>query len=189
MGQVSAVTRKAAARLALSLLGDRLHPAAHVHLAGPAAIDDAGRVGRDAFWHVGVRRDLGNEGHHLAVLRAADADALLEAGIDLATIISRLVIGRIHVVIPIDVEAARTPELLPFFEELAVLIKDLDAIVDAISHEQPAGRIHSQLVRRAELAWAAAALAPGLDVGAVLGEFEDAIVGAGTMSLRHEDVA
>src|SRR5262249_59010630 len=40
-----------------------------------------------------------------------------------------------------------------------------------------------------ELARAAAALAPRLDVGTVLGEFEDAIVGACTMSLRDEDVA
>src|SRR5262245_12966789 len=189
MGQVAAVVTRSGCSTRSWLLRDRLDPAAHVHLAGPAAIDDAGRVGRDAFRHVGVGRDFRNERHHLAVLRAADANALLEAGIDLAAVITRLVIGRIHVVVSIDVEAARAPELLPFLEELAVLIENLDAIVDAISHEQPAGRIHGQLMRSVELARPAAALAPGLDVGAILGELEDAIVGARAVSLRNEDVA
>src|SRR5262245_57825987 len=73
-----------------TLLRDRLDPAAHVHVAGPAAIDGARRVSRNALWHVGARRDLRNEGHHLAVLGAADANALLEAGIDLAAVIARL---------------------------------------------------------------------------------------------------
>src|SRR5215475_13697257 len=95
------------------LLRDRLDPAAHVHLAGPAAINDAGGISRNAFRHVGVGRDLRNEGHHLAVLRAADADALLEARVDLAAVIARLMVGGIDVVIAVDVEAARAPELLP----------------------------------------------------------------------------
>src|SRR5262249_8997248 len=117
------------------------------------------------------------------VLRAADADAFLEAGIDLAAVITGLVIGRVDIVVSVDIEATRAPELFPLLEELAVLIEDLDAIVDAVRHEQAAGRIHGQLVRRIELARPAAALAPGLDVGAVLGELEDAIVGARAVSL------
>src|SRR5262245_58714749 len=173
----------AAAQHALQLLRDRLHPAAHAHLAGPAAINDAGRIGRDAFRHVGVGCDLRNEGHHLAVLRAADANALLEAGIDLAAVIAGLMVGRIDVVVAVDVEAARAPELLPFLEKLAVLIEDLDAIVDTVSHEQPAAGIHRQLVRRVELARAAAALAPRFDEGAVLGKLKDAIVGTRAVSL------
>src|SRR5262245_36425315 len=109
-----------------ALLRDRLGPAAHVHLAGPATIDDARGVSRNALRHVGVGRDLGNEGHHLAILRAADANALFEARVDLAAVITRLMVGRIDVVIAVDVEAARTPELLPLREVLAVLIEDLD---------------------------------------------------------------
>jgi hypothetical protein len=44
-----------------ALLRDRLDPAAHVHLAGSAAIDDTGGVSRNALRHIGVRCDLGNE--------------------------------------------------------------------------------------------------------------------------------
>src|SRR5262245_12724404 len=171
------------------LLRDRLDPPAHIHVAGPAAIDGARRVSRNALRHVGARRDLRNERHHLAVLGAADSNALLEAGIDLAAVIARLMVGRIDVVVAVDVEPAWAPELLPLLKELAVLIEDLDAVVDAVSHEQPASRIHGELMRRAELARTAAALAPGLDEGAVLGELENAVIGARAVSLRHEDVA
>src|SRR5689334_1896186 len=44
-------------------------------------------------------------------------------------------------------------------------------------------------MRGVELARTAAALAPGLDVGAILGELENAIVGARAVSLGYEDVA
>src|SRR5690349_10509269 len=101
------MTRPVALQSTPALLRDRLYPAAHVHLAGPTAIDDAGRVGRDAFRHVGVGCDLRNERHHLAVLGAADTNALLEAGVDLAVVVAGLVIGRIHIVVAIDVEATR----------------------------------------------------------------------------------
>ena len=92
-------------------------------------------------------------------------------------------IGRIDIVVPIDVEFARKPELLPFVKEIPVLIENLDAVVDAIGNEQAAGRIHGQLMWGVELAGTAAALAPGLDVFAVLGELENAIGRAGAVSL------
>src|SRR5262249_45564736 len=129
-----------------------------------------------------------NEGDDLAVLCAADADALLPAGIDLAALIARLMVRRIDVVVAVDVEAARAPELLPLRKEFAVLIENLDAIVDAIGNEQPASRIHGELMGGVELTRSAAALAPGLDVGAILGELEDAVVGTRPVPLRHEDV-
>src|SRR6516225_11028692 len=44
-------------------------------------------------------------------------------------------------------------------------------------------------MRGVELARTAAVLAPRFDVLAVLGELEDAIVGASAMALRHEDIA
>jgi hypothetical protein len=78
-------------------------------------------------------RDFGDEGHHFAVLRAADTNALLEAGVDLATVIARLMVCRVDVVLAIDVESARTPELLPLLKEFPILIEYLDAIVNAIS--------------------------------------------------------
>src|SRR5256885_16538380 len=88
-------------------------PTAHVHLAGPGPVDDARGVGCDAFWHVGVGRDFGNESGHLAVFHTADADALLEARIDLAAVIARLMVVRIERVVLVDVDAAAAPELLP----------------------------------------------------------------------------
>src|SRR5712691_2576451 len=167
----------------MRLLRHSLDPATHGHLAGPTAVDGTRGVGRNTFRHVGAGRDFGDEGHHLAVLRAADANALLEAGVDLAAVVARLMVGRIDVVALVDVEAARAPELLPLLEEFAILIEDLDAVVGAIGDEQAACRIHRQLMRGVELAGTAAALAPGLDVLAVLGELEDAIGGAGAVSL------
>src|SRR4029077_7984560 len=110
------------------------------------AIDDARRVRGNAFRHVGVGRNFGNEGRYLAVFCTADANALLEAGVDLAVRIARLMVGRIEIVVPIDIQPARATELFPFLEEFSVLIKDLYAIVDPISDEQSACRIHSQLM-------------------------------------------
>ena len=57
-----------------------LDVAPEIHLAGPAGVDDALIVGRDAFRHASLGRGLGNEGRDLAVFDAADPDALLEAG-------------------------------------------------------------------------------------------------------------
>ena len=85
------------------LLRGCLNPATQVHLTGPTAIDDARRVRGNAFRHVGVGRNFGNEGRHLAVFCAADANALLEAGVDLAVRIARLMVGRIEIVVPIDI--------------------------------------------------------------------------------------
>src|SRR5258708_26642307 len=39
-----------------------------------------------------------------------------------------------------------------FFQELAVLVKNLDAVVVAVPDEQPAARIHGERVRDVELA-------------------------------------
>ena len=86
-----------------ALLRDCFDPATHIHLAGPTAIDDARRVCRNTFRHVGVGRDFGNKGHYLAVLRAADPNILLEPGVDLAIAVARLMVGRIEIVVPIDI--------------------------------------------------------------------------------------
>jgi hypothetical protein len=57
------------------------HVAPHGHLGGPASIDVARVVHADAFRRAGLDRRLRYEGGDLAVLDAADADALLEARI------------------------------------------------------------------------------------------------------------
>src|SRR5215470_9860829 len=53
-----------------------LHVAPHGHLGGPASIDIAGVIDADAFRRAGLDRRLRYEGGDLAVLDAADADAL-----------------------------------------------------------------------------------------------------------------
>src|SRR5262245_10677311 len=58
-----------------------LHVAPHGHLGGPAGIDVAGVVHADAFRRAELDRRFRNEGGDLAVLDAANADALLEARI------------------------------------------------------------------------------------------------------------
>src|SRR6516165_11834420 len=58
-----------------------LHVAPHGHLGGPASIDVAGVVHANAFRRAGLDRRLWNKRGDLAVLDAADADALLEARI------------------------------------------------------------------------------------------------------------
>src|SRR5439155_21137967 len=64
-------------------------PAAQVHPVGVAGIDIAGIVDADAFQRAEVN-GLGNELRDIAVLGAADADALLEARVGL---VGRLRVG------------------------------------------------------------------------------------------------
>src|SRR5215471_15364682 len=118
-----APTLRAATRGALRLCskaGAFLHPAAEVDLrrtafgevgrVGVAAVDVAGIVGGDAFERAELL-GLGNEGRDLAVLDAADPDALHEARV---VLFGRLRVGDINVVVLVDIDAARSAELLPF---------------------------------------------------------------------------
>src|SRR6266446_4464836 len=73
-------------------------------------------------------------GSDFAVLGAADADALLEAGIQL---LAGLRVGDIDHVVLVDGDAARAAELSPLGEEFPVLIEDLDAAIGAVGDEQP----------------------------------------------------
>src|SRR5262249_53208736 len=99
-----------------------LHVAPHGHFGGPASIDVARVVHADAFRRAGLDRRLRNEGGDLAVLDAADADALLEARIVAR---GRLRIGDVKHVVLVDGNVARPPELLPFGNELAVRLENL----------------------------------------------------------------
>src|SRR3954468_4020518 len=94
-----------------------LHETLEVHCAGIAAIDVAGIVVADAFERAEDLR-LRDVGSDRSVLGAADADALLEAGVQL---IARLRVGDIEHVVLVDGDAARPAELLPLGDELAVL--------------------------------------------------------------------
>src|SRR5690242_6052563 len=89
-----------------------LHEPAEVQRVGETAIDIPGIIGGDAFERVALvpRNELGD----LAVLDAADADALFVAGIRL---IARGGIGDVDDVVLIDEDAARPAELPPFGDE------------------------------------------------------------------------
>ena len=156
---------------------------------GEAGEDIALIVGCDLLGRseLRIRR---NEGRDLAVLGAADPDALLEARIGLLV---GLRIRHVEHVVLVDEDRARPAELLPFGEQAAVQIENLDAAVDAVGDEQPVLRIDRHLVRRVELAGSAAVLAPGLDEFPLLVEFHDAVVGDLLVDLAvtvgHEDVA
>src|SRR3989442_1354268 len=56
-----------------------------------------------------------------------------------------------HVVL-VDKDAARAAELRPLGDELAILIENLDAVIRAVSEEQPALRIHGDRMRTVDLA-------------------------------------
>src|SRR5262249_48662326 len=117
-----------------------------------AGIDVAVVVHAHAFESSGVFSLL-NEPGDLAVLGAADPDALLEARVG---IVGRLRVGDIDAVVLVDPHAAWPAELLPLGEELAVLVEDLEAAIGAVGDEQTAGRIEREPVRYVEFAGAAA---------------------------------
>src|SRR5258708_27021511 len=140
---------------------------------GVARIDVAVVVYADAFEGTEVLGFLDEPGD-LAVLGAADPDALLEARIGL---VARLRVGDIDAVVLVDPDPARPAELLPLGEELAVLVEDLKAVVGAVGDEQASGRIEREPARHVEFARSLAFLAPRLDELAITGELDDAAVG------------
>src|SRR5262245_17399559 len=96
-------------------------------------------VSRDAFRRacsglVGVLFRVRNEGDAFAVLGAPDTDAALPARVPSRI---RLRVGHKNNVLFININPARTAELLPLFEEFSILIEDLDAIIIPVADEEP----------------------------------------------------
>src|SRR5262249_16038329 len=166
--------------------GRLLHVAPHCHLGGPASIDVAGVVHADAFRRAQLDRRLRNEGGDLAVFDAANADALLEARIVAR---GRLRIGDIDHVVLVDGNVARPPELLPFGNELADGLENLNAIVGAVGDIDAPHRIEGDAVWRIEFARSLAVLAPRGDELSVLGELDDAVIGPGAVPIGEVDFA
>src|SRR5262245_3085396 len=163
-----------------------LHVAPHGHLGGPASIDVARVVHANAFRRAGLDRRLRYEGGDLAVLDAADADALLEARIVAR---GRLRIGDVDHVVLVDGNVARPPELLPLSNELAVRLENLNAVVGAVGDVDASRRIERDAVRRLEFARPLAVLAPRGDECPVLGELDDAVVGPLAVPIDDIDFA
>src|SRR6266481_7012540 len=169
-----------AGRVERSALG----PAPCCHLTGPTAIEIAGIVEADSFGRLGLR--CWNEGRHLAILGAADADAGLETRI---AALVRLIVRNVDHVVLVDADVARAAELLPFSDELSVRIEDLDAAVAAVGHENPALGIHRDSVQLVELALTLAVLTPSCDLLAGLVELDDAVIGVRAMAVADKNVA
>src|SRR5262249_44478730 len=98
-------------------------------------------------------------------------------------------IGDIEPVVLVDPDAARSPELLPRVEELAVLIEDVHAAVAAVSDEESSLRVEGDHVRTPELAFVRPEMAERHHELPVLVELHDARVAkAWRMPFRDEDV-
>src|SRR5258706_2336437 len=112
----------------------------------------------------------------LAARGVADADAAQPAGIRPDAV--RLGVGDVDAAVA-QRDAARAAELLPFGDEVALRIEDLDAMVAAVGDDEPATRVQGDVVRRLELDRAGAKPAEGADELALLREARDARHGAG----------
>src|SRR5580765_5571836 len=166
----------------------------YVSLQGPRAdfrpVDIPLRVDGHAFGRArprGVFDRVGNERDHFPVLHAADSNASFPAGV-IPRDGDRFGVGHVNVVALVDEDPAGTTELRPLFDEVAVPIESLNAVVVAIAHVQAPPRIEREGVRLIELSRAGARLSPSLDEGAVLREFQHLRL-ALPVSLRDENLA
>src|SRR5262249_5768979 len=166
-----------------------LHVLPQIPRAGFARVEVARGIYDDTFGR-GGRFLLGaegrDEGGDVAILGVADTDPRPHARVVFRV---RLMIGHVKDIVAVDVDSARTAELLPLREEIAILVEDLNAIVAAVADEDPSLRIDGDGVRRVELAGGRAFLAPRLDELPILRELHDARVGVPAMSICHENIA
>src|SRR5262245_36722130 len=125
----------------------------------PIELGDALAAGRAAV--IGIGFGIRDEGVHLTVLRASDADTARAARIVAVTLNAlRLRVDHEDPIVLVDEDSAGTAELLPLLEEFPILIEYLDAIVRAVGDEHAAPRIHGDRVRPIEFAGRCAFLAP-----------------------------
>src|SRR6267143_2945331 len=114
------------------------------------AEDIAHRVHGNAFGRAGALHLLriGNAVEDFAGLELADADAAELAGVGGDAV--GFGVGDIDEAVA-QVYAARAAELFPLGDEATVLLEDLDAVVAAVSDEEPPLGVHRNVVRRLEL--------------------------------------
>jgi hypothetical protein len=122
---------------------------------------------------------VANEGRDAPVARAADANALAERRIIFFT---RLRIGDVQRVLPIDEKSTRSAELRPCVDKFSVLIEYLDTVIGPVRHKQSPLAVERQPVRNVELAGRRAFSAPTPDEFSIFGEFHNSRVGFCAMS-------
>src|SRR5579872_6534625 len=127
----------------------------------------------DAFGCTGCafRVSVRNEGCYFAVSDTPNTDPSLTTRVISVTrnlagligIVCRFGVGYVHGVVFVDEYPTRPAELLPLGDEFTVLIKNLDAIIGAVSNKKPAFGIESQGVRSIEFAGGSSKLSPSLN--------------------------
>src|SRR5437867_10650233 len=162
-----------------------LHVSLQCHPTGQRSVNVARGIRRNTFLRP-VRIGIGNGCHDLAVFGATDRDAFSKSWVGLRV---GLMVGQVERVVLVDEQPARPAELLPLFKKFPVLVEDLDAIVSAVTHKQPAARVHGQGVRCVELARRGSLLSPGFDELAILRKLHNTSVRISSMSVPNEDVA
>lgn len=115
-----------------------------------------------------------NETEDMAGNGAANANATLPTRIGSRT---RFRIGSVQHVVRVDKNSAQSTEMLPFSDEDAILLKNLDAHVAAIGHKQAPLGIECERMGRAEFSGCGTDLASGFEetAGAII--FHDARYG------------
>src|SRR5438874_5899939 len=160
--RLDGVLRKRPARL-----GYRVRPFGRVDVAVGV---HRHTLARRALIHAVVTVERRNEPGHAVLADRADPDAVTPVRV---VVRARLRVDHINSV-ALDEQAARAAERVARLEVRSVLIEDLDAVVAAIGHPQPASRVEHERVRRAEFAVAQADPAPRLDEFSIGRELADA---------------
>src|SRR6267154_1644503 len=80
---------------------------------------------------------------------------------------ARDLIGDVGSTVPVNVDVHRMVEVTPFAQVLTLGAEDLDPIVLAVSDQDAAVRVDPDRVRRGEVAWTGAGVAPGLQPAAI----------------------
>src|SRR5262249_45777212 len=131
-----------------------------------------------------------NEIPERSIFGTADANTALPAVVTAGDGLGLRIRDVDHVIL-VDINTARPAELFPLFDEVPVLIEDLDTVVVTIADEQSSSRIHCQRMRLVEFTSRRSELAPSLDQLTVFRELQHASGGSGSagVSFGNEDVA
>ena len=110
------------------------------------AVNVSRRINRHTLCCTGVARlfhRIGDERQHRAVDGTPNANTTLTF-VARRSNRARLGVGHIQHVVGIYNQPARARELVPHIEQRSLLIKNLNAIIAPVTHEQPAFGVHGQ---------------------------------------------
>src|SRR5687768_8639714 len=148
----------------------------------PLIDPDGDCAARIALWVRRVRNEIPDD----AVVDAADSDT---SSVRCVHPLTGLRVGHIeHVVL--DGHNFRPAELTPLVQKRSILVEDLHTAVAAIGNEDPAFRVHGDVMRSVELSAPGTRFPPCLDESTVLRVLDDSVIEtARSVAVRDEDVA